>query len=125
MAEKNLVIASHDIRAIAGGLSPKGRGKTLSTFNNCKLGVARFSSHPLWERHPASDELLQVFEGELDLTVLSPAGPIEMTLRPGSVFVVPKGLWHSPRPRGMVSLLFMSNDAGSEISNKKDPRRAA
>ena len=51
--------------------------------------------------------------------------PIEMTLRPGSVFVVPKGLWHSPRPRGMVSLLFMSNDAGSEISNKKDPRRAA
>jgi mannose-6-phosphate isomerase-like protein (cupin superfamily) len=96
----------------------------LGSFNGCTLGVAKFASHPLWERHPASDELLQVFEGELDLTVLTDNGPVEITLRPGSVFVVPCGLWHSPRPKGSVSMMFMSNDEGSEISNRKDPRRS-
>ena len=119
---KNKSQGPHEIKTIAAGLPPRGRGKTLSSFNGCTLGVAKFATHPLWERHPASDELLQVFEGELDLTVLTDDGPLEMTLRPGSVFVVPRGLWHSPRPRGSVSMLFMSDDSGSEMSNKKDPR---
>ena len=113
----------YDIKTIVADLPSRGRGRVLSSFNGCTFGVAKFSSHPLWERHPASDELLQVFEGALDLTVLADSGPIEVTLRPGSVFVVPRGLWHSPRPRGSVCMLFMSDDNGSEISNKKDPRR--
>lgn len=119
---KSKDIVAYDIKAIAANLPSRGRGRGLASFNGCTLGVARFSSHPLWERHPASDELLQVFEGKLDLTVLTDSGPMEVTLRPGSVFVVPRGLWHSPRPRGPVSLLFMSDDNGSEVSNKKDPR---
>ena len=125
MANDSSAIKAHDVKTLASALSPKGRGKILASFNGCKMGVARFASHPLWERHPASDELLQVFEGELDLTVLSKDGPLELTLRPGSVFIVPRGLWHSPRPRGQVSMLFLSNDEGSEISNKKDPRGKA
>jgi mannose-6-phosphate isomerase-like protein (cupin superfamily) len=68
------------------------------------------------------DELLQVFEGELDITVLTGRGPIEATLRPGSVFVVPRGLWHSPRPRGTVTMMFVSDVEGIQVSNKKDPR---
>lgn len=120
--KNNFGIEPHNIKTIAAGLPPRGRGKVLTSFNGCTLGVAKFAKHPLWERHPASDELLQVFDGELDLTVLTDDGPLEMTLRPGSVFVVPRGLWHSPRPRGSVSMLFMSDDRGSEVSNKKDPR---
>src|SRR5437868_13329169 len=120
MASKT--IKAHNVQAIIAGLPPRRRGKTVASFNECRLGVAKFASHPLWERHPASDELLQVFEGELDLTVLAANGPLEMTLRPGSVFVVPRGLWHSPRPRGAVSMLFLSDDTGSEVSDKKDPR---
>lgn len=84
--------------------------------------MARFSTHPLWERHPVSDELLQVFEGQLDLTLLTEDGLVEATLRAGSVFVVPRGVWHSPRPRGQVTMLFMSDAEGTEVSDKKDPR---
>lgn len=116
------MIVAHDIQAIASGLSTRGRGKTLASFNNCSVGVARFSTHPLWERHPAGDELLQVFEGELDLTLLTEDGRVEATLRPGSVFIVPRGLWHSPRPRGTVTMLFVSDTEGTEVSDKKDPQ---
>jgi hypothetical protein len=80
---KKAIAVAHDIEAIARGLSNAGRGKRLASFNNCSLGVARFSVHPLWERHPASDEFLQVFEGELDLTLLTEDGPLEATLGPG------------------------------------------
>jgi len=86
-------------------------------------------SHQVFEHHliergivAVSDELLQVFEGQLDLTLLTEVGPVEATLRPGSVFVVPRGVWHSPRPRGLVTMLFMSDAEGTEVSDKRDPR---
>ncbi len=113
---------AHDILIMAAGLSKAGRGKTLASFNGCSLGVARFSTHPLWEGHLVSDEFQQVFEGQLDLTLLTEGGPVEATLRPGSVPVVPRGVWHSTRPRGSVTMLFMSDADGTEVSDKKDPR---
>ncbi len=115
-------MVAHDVLRVGSGLRPNSRGQALASFNGCTVGVSRFSTHPLWERHPAGDEFLQVFEGELDLTVLTADGPVESTLRPGDVFVVPKGLWHSPRPRGMVTLLFTGRAAGTEVSNAQDPR---
>jgi mannose-6-phosphate isomerase-like protein (cupin superfamily) len=115
-------MVAHDVLRVGSGLRPNSRGQALASFNGCTVGVSRFSTHPLWERHPAGDEFLQVFEGELDLTVLTADGPVESTLRPGDVFVVPKGLWHSPRPRGMVTLLFIGRAAGTEVSNAQDPR---
>ena len=115
-------MVAHDILQVGSGLRPHSRGQALTSFNGCTVGVSRFSAHPLWERHPGGDELLQVFEGELDMTVLTPEGPVETTLRPGAVFVVPKGLWHSPRPRGTVTLFFVGKTKRTEVSNAKDPR---
>jgi hypothetical protein len=77
-------MVAHDILETGVGLRPNSRGQALASFNGCTVGVSRFSTHPLWERHPAGDEFLQVFEGELDITVLAPDGPVESTLRPGS-----------------------------------------
>ena len=112
----------HDILQAGSGLRLNSRGQSLAAFNGCTVGVSRFSTHPLWERHPAGDELLQVFEGELDITGLTPDGPHEATLRPGAVFIVPKGMWHSPRPRGTVTLFFVGKSKGTEVSNAEDPR---
>jgi mannose-6-phosphate isomerase-like protein (cupin superfamily) len=118
----NYPMVAHDILHARSGLRLDGRGQPLASFDGCTVGISRFSSHPLWERHPAGDELLQVFEGELDMTVLTPEGPVEATLRPGAIFIVPRGLWHSPRPRGTVTLLYVGKTRGTEVSNNKDPR---
>ena len=115
-------MTAHDVLQVSSGLRANARGQALASFNGCTMGVSRFSAHPRWERHPAGDELLQVFEGELDLTVLTPDGPVEITLRPGAVFVVAKGCWHSPRPRGMVTLLFVGKTKGTQVSDAEDPR---
>jgi mannose-6-phosphate isomerase-like protein (cupin superfamily) len=115
---------AHDILEAGSGLRPNSRGQALASFNGCTVGVSRFSAHPLWERHPAGDELLQVSEGGARHHGADSRGACRIQLRPGAVFVLPKGLWHSPRPRGMVTLLYVGKTKGTEISNDGDPRES-
>jgi hypothetical protein len=48
--------------------------KMLTSFNQCSIGIMRFSGQTPWERHPDGDELLQVLEGCVEMTVLAEAG---------------------------------------------------
>ncbi len=93
----------------------------LGTFNQCMIGLIRFSGQTPWERHP-DDEFLQVLEGSVHVTVLLDDGPFETTLTKGSVFVVPKGRWHRQNPLPCVSLMFMTPMSGTETSRNDDPR---
>jgi quercetin dioxygenase-like cupin family protein len=79
---------------------------------------------PPWERHPDGDELVHVFEGELDVILLPPQGRVEVTVPAGSVFIVPRGVWHRSRPRGVVSMLFATPTKNGEFSFAEDPTRA-
>jgi mannose-6-phosphate isomerase-like protein (cupin superfamily) len=96
--------------------------RELGSLNECTLGVIRFSGETPWERHPGGDELLHVLEGEVDLTVLTDSGPVDATIGQGSIFVVPRGLWHRQRPRPSVTLLFATPVEGGEHSWAEDPR---
>jgi mannose-6-phosphate isomerase-like protein (cupin superfamily) len=95
--------------------------RIVGTFNRCLLGAVRFSAQGPWERHPDGDELLHVLEGDLELTILAPEGRVELTVSEGSVFVVPRGLWHRSRPRGIASMLFATPTRDGEISFADDP----
>jgi mannose-6-phosphate isomerase-like protein (cupin superfamily) len=95
----------------------------LGRLNQCLVGVTRFRGLTPWERHPDGDELLHVLEGEVDVTVLTDGGPVEARIAAGSVFVVPRGLWHRQLPRPRVTLLFATPADTSEISFANDPRR--
>jgi quercetin dioxygenase-like cupin family protein len=96
--------------------------RILGSFNQCMIGLIRFSGLTPWERHP-DDELLQVLDGSVDVTVLLDDGPFETTLVAGSLFVVPKGRWHRQNPRPAVSLLFITSMTGNDASRSEDPRR--
>jgi quercetin dioxygenase-like cupin family protein len=99
-----------------------GAMRELGSLNQCMLGVLRFSGETPWERHPAGDELLHVLAGEVDVTVLTDTGPVDATVTAGSIFVVPRGLWHRQRPRPSVTLLFATPVEGGEHSWAEDPR---
>jgi mannose-6-phosphate isomerase-like protein (cupin superfamily) len=120
---------SNDVQAVLATISEEeatlARGdpsRIFAELNECAVGAVRFSGKPPWERHPAGDELLHVLEGELAVTLLAPEGRIEVMLRPGSVFVVPRGLWHRSDPHGAVSMLFVTPTRGGEESSADDPR---
>ena len=94
----------------------------LATFNEGAVYVGRFSGQSPWERHPQEDELLYVLEGQSEVTLLTDEGPVRRLVTAGSVFVVPRGLWHRQDAPGGVTLLAATPNA-SETSFDEDPRR--
>lgn len=96
--------------------------RKLSDFNAGHIGVfwCMPGTSP-WERHPDTDEILYVLEGEVDITVLTDDGPITTKVSSGSLFVVPKGLWHRHEVRTKLKELYVTPGA-SEMSTAADPR---
>ncbi|MCU9951082.1 cupin domain-containing protein [Pseudomonas solani] len=68
------------------------------------IHIGSFSGETPWERHPDGDKLLQVLEGELDITLLAAIGLLQETIRAGSLLVVPRGLWHRLQGRDAAVL---------------------
>ena len=115
-------MVAHDLRAALGDL-PEMTMRFLASLNRCTLGVTRFSEPSHWERHPAGDELLHVLEGEADVVTLTDGGPVRSTVRAGSIFICPRGLWHRVLPRSPLSMLFATPGEGTEHSDAQEPRR--
>jgi len=97
-----------------------GAMKILSNFNKCMVGMASFSGLTPWERHQ-EDELLQIMEGEVDVTILADNEVCKTTLKKDSIFIVPRGLWHNQSSPQGVTLIFITSQQGNETSGQ-DPR---
>lgn len=127
-------MAAHDLRQLARDLTTltidadtteadaDDAVRFLSPLDDLMLGVTRFSGLTPWERHPGGDELLQVLEGAVDVTVLTDDGPVQVSLEAGGIFVCPRGLWHRQRARPTVTLLFGTAVRTTEHSFADDPR---
>src|SRR6266478_5169662 len=116
------LVTEDDLRAALDDL-PEMTMRFLASLNRCTLGVTRFSEPSHWERHPAGDELLHVLEGEADVVTLTDGGPVRSTVRAGSIFICPRGLWHQVLPRSPLSMLFATPGEGTEHSDAKEPQR--
>ena len=93
----------------------------LGSLDKAGLYVGRFSGLSPWERHSAADELLHILDGEVEITVLTDAGPVINNARAGSVFVCPRGLWHRQyAPAGVTAL--SATPQPTEVSFAEDPR---
>lgn len=71
--------------------------KVLGEANQQLIKVAKGQGRLVWHAHEQEDELFIVFKGELKLH-LQPenAEPQIISLLPGEMFVVPKGMQHCP-----------------------------
>src|SRR4051794_25812385 len=88
-------------------------------YHNCRLAAANdheirmsvMTSGFEWHRHPSSDEVFYVIEGELMIELEDR----EVRLREGDLFTVPRGVVHRTRPIGArsVNLTFERRDAGT------------
>src|SRR5262249_43032552 len=111
-----LVISANTTGEEAGAAFPR-----LGSPKQSGLYAGRFSGLSPWERHTTADELLHVLEGEVEITTLTDNGPVRNTLRPGTVFVCPRGLWHRQYSANGV-LEFSATPQPTEVSFAADPR---
>ena len=67
-----------------------------------------------WEMHPAGDEILMVLKGEMTLVFEEGSGERLVKLTAGRLAVVPKGVWHTARLNGPMTLLALTDGIGTE-----------
>lgn len=68
----------------------------VAALNGQHVKVAKLEGAFLWHAHEAEDELFWVVEGRLQIELRGPDLPEAVTLEPGDLFVVPRGVEHRP-----------------------------
>lgn len=67
-----------------------------------------------WEMHPEGDEFVYLLDGDADFVLWVDGGEQVLRVdRPGTYVVVPRGIWHTVRPRQPSTMLFATPGAGT------------
>lgn len=70
--------------------------KVIAELNGQQVKVAKLQGEYVWHSHANEDELFLVVEGELELHIRGADGDGVVTLAPGELYVVPRGVEHKP-----------------------------
>ena len=96
-----------NLEAVLGAIETPWSPRTVGTVNDYDVRVVRTLGEFTRHSHPETDEFFLVLSGEL--TIRLEAG--DVTLGPGQVYIVPKGVQHQPVSRGGATLLLFEPSA--------------
>ena len=95
--------------------------RTVTTFNNVDVMVVKVQGEFTWHKHDDTDDLFLVLKGMLEIELRDRI----VTLSPGEMFIVPKGVEHRPRATEEVHMLLMeptgtpnTGDPATSVSRK-------
>jgi mannose-6-phosphate isomerase-like protein (cupin superfamily) len=78
---------------------------------------------PTWEMHPMGDEFVYLLDGEVDFVLwVDGRERIVRVDRPGCYVVVPRGTWHTARPRRPTVMLFVTPGEGTRNAEQPGGR---
>ena len=85
------------------GFSEHWSPRTVAQLNDYDVMVVKVQGEFVWHKHDETDDFFLVLKGELDIELRNRT----VTLRPGEMFIVPKGVEHRPVAREEVHLLLI------------------
>jgi mannose-6-phosphate isomerase-like protein (cupin superfamily) len=77
--------------------------RTVTRFNDFDVMVVKVLGEFVWHKHDDTDDFFLVLQGRLDIQLRDRT----VTLTPGELFVVPKGVEHRPVAREETHLLLI------------------
>ena len=92
--------------------------RTVARFNACDVMVVKVQGEFVWHKHDETDDFFLVLRGRLEIQMRDRA----VTLGPGELFVVPRGVEHRPVALEEVHLLLIEPTG---TPNTGDARTAA
>ena len=97
--------------------------RTVTQFNNCDVMVVKVKGEFVWHKHDDTDDFFLVLKGMLDIQLRDQT----ITLGPGQMYVVPKGVEHRPVAREEAHLLLIEPTGTPNTGNAAtaEPRRTA
>ena len=77
--------------------------KVVARLNDYEIKVVKVKGEFVWHTHDDTDELFLVIEGRLTIQLRDG----DVTLGPGQLYVVPRGVEHCPIAEGEVSAMLI------------------
>jgi mannose-6-phosphate isomerase-like protein (cupin superfamily) len=111
--------AAIDLAAKLATFTEAWQPRTASLFNGHDVMLARLRGEYHWHVHPDSDDFFLVLAGALEIDLEDGA---MVTLTPGQLYVVPRGVRHRPRAIGEAHILLIEPTG---TPNSGDPATAA
>ncbi|MFD5032231.1 cupin domain-containing protein [Streptomyces sp. NPDC058220] len=94
--------------------------RIVTRVNDYDVRVAKVAGDHVWHVHDDTDEFFQVLEGELLIALREDGGERTVTLPRGSVFVVPRGVWHKPSSAQGAALLLFEPSGTLTVGDRHD-----
>jgi mannose-6-phosphate isomerase-like protein (cupin superfamily) len=91
--------------------------RIVAGYNGNDVMVVKVDGAFVWHAHPETDDFFLVLKGVVDIEMRDRT----VTLGPGELFVVPRGVEHRPVARGEVHLLLIEPEG---TPNTGDPATA-
>ncbi len=92
--------------------------RTLAVYNGHDIMVAKLKGPYVWHKHDDTDDFFLVLKGTLAIELRDRT----VTLGPGEMFIVPKGVEHRPVAEEEVHILLIEPTG---TPNSGDPATAA
>jgi mannose-6-phosphate isomerase-like protein (cupin superfamily) len=80
--------------------------KVVARLNDYEIKVVKIQGEFVWHDHADTDELFLVLEGTLSIRLRDP-DERRVTLGPGQLYVVPRGVEHCPVADGEVAAMLV------------------
>ncbi len=92
--------------------------RIVATYNDNDIMVVKFDGEFPMHKHPETDDFFLVLDGQI--TIETEKGNVE--LKPGELYVVPRGVMHRPIAHGEAKVLLIEPKG---TPNSGDPATAA
>jgi mannose-6-phosphate isomerase-like protein (cupin superfamily) len=95
--------------------------RTVGRFNDCDVMVVKVQGEFVWHKHDDTDDFFLVLHGELHIRLRDRV----VVLKPGELFVVPKGVEHQPYAERETHVLLIEPTGTPNTGNPDTaaPRR--
>ncbi|HXD46911.1 MAG TPA: cupin domain-containing protein [Pseudolabrys sp.] len=112
-----------DLAAKLATFAERWSPRTVAQFNDCDVMVVKVEGEFVWHKHDDTDDFFLVLKGALDIELRDRT----VTLGPGELFIVPKGVEHRPVAREEVHLLLIEPTGTPNTGDTKTaaPRKLA
>jgi mannose-6-phosphate isomerase-like protein (cupin superfamily) len=97
--------------------------RTVAQLNDYDVMVVKLRGEFVWHKHDETDDFFLVLKGRLDIQLRDRT----VTLGPGEMYIVPKGVEHRPVAQEEVHLLLIEPTGTPNTGDKATaaPRRLA
>jgi mannose-6-phosphate isomerase-like protein (cupin superfamily) len=97
--------------------------RTVAQLNDYDVMVVKVKDEFVWHKHDETDDFFLVIEGKLDIQLRDRT----ISLGPGEMYIVPKGVEHRPVAKEEVHLLLIEPTGTPNTGDKNTaaPRKIA